>query len=132
MELDPGGAALLVCAAAGVAESGGVVVDTEDAAAGAYDVGGQKCHVPHSGAYVQHSHSGCESGGAEEFFRVRAQNSGLQHQAFILMSGLSENVVGGGWPAHDCCTSSLTQSRLLLNLTADLESILRPDVRYGT
>ena len=33
-------------------------------------------HVPHAGAYVQHSHSGGESGGAEEFFRVRAQNSG--------------------------------------------------------
>jgi len=70
-ELDPRGAALLVCAAAGVVESGGVPVYTEDAAAGAYDVGGQKCHVSHAGAYVQHSHSEGESGGAEEFFGVR-------------------------------------------------------------
>jgi hypothetical protein len=92
--------ALLVCAAAGVVESGGVPVYTEDVAAGAYDVGGQKCHVSHAGAYLQHSHSGGEGGGAEEFVGVRAQDSSLQHQAFILMIGLSENVVGGDWAAH--------------------------------
>jgi len=78
---------------------------TEDVAAGAYDVGGQKCHVSHAGAYLQHSHSGGESGGAEEFFGVRAQDSSLQLQALILMIGLSENVVGGGWAAH-CCAPS--------------------------
>ena len=104
MELDPGGAALLVCAAAGVAESGEVVVDTEDAAAGAYDVGGQKCHVPHSGAYVQHSHSGCESGGAEDFSVYGRRIPACNIKRSYFMSGLSENVVGGGWPAHDCCT----------------------------
>ena len=45
LELDPGGAALLFCAAAGIVESGGIAVDAEDAAAGAYDVRGQKCDI---------------------------------------------------------------------------------------
>jgi len=42
LELDPRGAALLVCAATGVVESGDVPVYAEDAAARAYNVGGQK------------------------------------------------------------------------------------------
>jgi hypothetical protein len=44
-----------------------VAVDTKDATARADDVGGQKCHVSHARAYVQHAHSGDKPGGAEEF-----------------------------------------------------------------
>ena len=78
-ELDPGRAALFCGAAAGVGKSVSVAVDTKDATAWADDVGDQKCHVSHARAYVQHSHSGDKSGGAEPFFGVRAQHSGLQH-----------------------------------------------------
>ena len=100
LEPDPRGAALLACATAGVVESGGIAVDAKYASAGTYDICDEKCHVPHAGADIQHSHSGGKSGSAEKLFGVRAQYSGLQHQAFILMNGLSEHVVGGGWAAH--------------------------------
>ena len=53
--------------AAGVGERVSVAVDTKDATAGAYDVGGQKCHVSHAGAYVQYAHSGASSAARKNF-----------------------------------------------------------------
>ena len=69
---------------------------------------------------------------ARKNFSVNGHRIRLQHQALILMNGLPEDVVGGGWVAHVRTIEALTLSRFLLNLAAGLEAYLTPDVWHLT
>ena len=75
-------------------QCGGIAVNSQYPASRSYYVGGEQRHVAHARAEIQNPHTRNHPGRPEELLRVRSQNASLQHQPFIFMDGLAENVIG--------------------------------------
>jgi hypothetical protein len=91
-------------------QEGRILIDADNAAVRADDLGGEQGDITYAGADVQDAHSGYQTRSPKEPLRVRTKDSRLECEACLFLRGSAVDMLCRGRLAHAAHTNRSRES----------------------